>query len=90
VEESHKKLIKQNDENSIKDQTENILDNKIFLDLLNESLSVVEYRLLSDTHPHGLTQKWKFYKDLHYDLAGESFHNDKVGVLWSRSHTFKL
>jgi hypothetical protein len=57
VEESHKKLIKQNDENSIKDQTENILDNKIFLDLLNESLSVVEYRLLSDTHPHGLTQK---------------------------------
>ncbi|AES95429.1 DUF4378 domain protein [Medicago truncatula] len=62
VEESHKKLIKQNEENSMKDQTENKLDNNILLDLSNESLSVVEYRLLSDTHPHGLTQKKsKFY-----------------------------
>lgn len=40
VEESHKKLI-ENDENSMKDQSENKLDHKILLDLLNESLSVV-------------------------------------------------
>lgn len=41
VEESHKKLIKENNENSTKDQSENKLDHKILLDLLNESLSVV-------------------------------------------------
>ena len=41
VEESHKKLIKENDENSMKNQRENKLDHNILLDLLNESLSVV-------------------------------------------------
>ncbi|KAJ1403847.1 DUF3741-associated sequence motif [Sesbania bispinosa] len=41
VEESHKKLVKENDERPIKDQNENKLDHKILLDLLNEALSVV-------------------------------------------------
>lgn len=41
VEESHKRLVKENDENSMKDQNENKLDHKILLDLLNEALSVV-------------------------------------------------
>ncbi|WJX55929.1 hypothetical protein P8452_41642 [Trifolium repens] len=38
VEESHKKLIKENDENFIKNHK---LDHRILLDLLNESLSIV-------------------------------------------------
>lgn len=41
VEESHKRLVKENDENFMKDQNENKLDHKILLDLLNEALSVV-------------------------------------------------
>ncbi|KAG4973523.1 hypothetical protein JHK87_030344 [Glycine soja] len=41
VEESHKKLVKENDEICIKDQNESKLDHKVLLDLLNEALSVV-------------------------------------------------
>lgn len=41
VEETHKKLVKECDENSIKEQNENNLDHRILLDLLNEALSVV-------------------------------------------------
>ena len=41
VEASHKKLVKENDESSIKDQNENNIDHKVLLDLLNEALSVV-------------------------------------------------
>ncbi|KAK7406933.1 hypothetical protein VNO78_08569 [Psophocarpus tetragonolobus] len=41
VEESHKKLVKENDERCIKDQNENKLEHKVLLDLLNEALSVV-------------------------------------------------
>ena len=41
VEESHKKLVKENDESCIKDQNESKLDHKVLLDLLNEALSVV-------------------------------------------------
>ena len=41
VEESHKKLVKENDESCIKDQNESKLDHKVLLDLLNEALPVV-------------------------------------------------
>ncbi|XP_061346021.1 uncharacterized protein LOC133291728 [Gastrolobium bilobum] len=41
VEESQKKLVKENDESYIKDQNENKLDHKVLHDLLNEALSVV-------------------------------------------------
>lgn len=41
VEESHNKLVKENEESCIKDQNENKLDHKVLLDLLNEALSVV-------------------------------------------------
>ncbi|TKY70240.1 hypothetical protein E2542_SST06529 [Spatholobus suberectus] len=41
VEESHKKLVKENDERCIEDQNENKLDHRVLLDLLNEALSVV-------------------------------------------------
>lgn len=41
VEESHKKLAKENDESCINDQNENKVDHKVLHDLLNEALSVV-------------------------------------------------
>ncbi|XP_027360464.1 uncharacterized protein LOC113868778 [Abrus precatorius] len=41
VEESHKKLVKENDESSTKGQNEGRLDHRVLLDLLNEALSVV-------------------------------------------------